>query len=349
MSRTRATAVALLLCAATGLFAADPTLPELFKRAKDEFAAGNYKASLTDFELLDTTSQRPEFAADRAKLLPVVTFYRGANLAALGRKNEAKDAFASYLMLTPTATIASPPFPKATVDLFEQARKESAGRSTTMNQAYATFVTPRDFRLAADEHWAESPVRYLLTPAQKKEYATFTTDAERSAFVEAFWKQLDPTPGTDANEFRSEFERRVAFGDIMFRTDKVQGRVTDRAAVFALLGPPTYAAMSNVSGDSINSMRSEGPNQQLQGNLRGVVRPTSGGVANNLENPYDTGTRESWIYRQDRLPKGIAFQEVRFEFVTKEGYGTGVLQKDPQPMQLLGQAAQVDRDAKRLN
>src|SRR3954463_3941038 len=183
----------LLLLITCSAIAADPTLPELFKRAKDEFSAGNYKASLSDFELLDTNSAKPGFENDRAKLLPVVTFYRGANLAALGRKDEAKEAFVSYLTLVPTAAIASPPFPKQTVDLFEAARKDAAGRSNTIGTAFLMFAVPSGWSLAADEHWAESPVRYLLTPAQKKEYATMTTPAQRAAFVGAFWKQLDPT------------------------------------------------------------------------------------------------------------------------------------------------------------
>jgi hypothetical protein len=40
---------------------------------------------------------------------------------------------------------------------------------------------------------------------------------------------------------------------------------------------------------------------------------------------------------------------VKVSFLTKEGYGTGVLQKDPQPMQTLGFAADAARRDKRLN
>ena len=69
----------------------------------------------------------------------------------------------------------------------------------------------------------------------------------------------------------------------------------------------------------------------------------------NLEQDYNRGNRESWIYKRDRLPKGIAFQEVRVDFVTKQGYGAGVLQKDPQPMQTLGLAAEAARRDKKLN
>jgi len=347
----------LLLFAATS-FAADLPLPELFKRAKDEFAAGRYKESLADFELLDTNSARPGFENDRAKLIPVVTFYRGANLAALGRKDDAKAAFAMYLGFSPNASIASPPFPKATVDLFEQARKESRSRSTTMATSYASFAPPAGWTLAADEHWIESPVRYLLTPAQKKEYATFTTNAERAAFVEAFWRQLDPTPDTAINEFRAEVERRVAFADAMFAAGKQPGRYNDRALIFTFLGAPTYTAMSKIgaSEDAIGSLRANG-NDDMGRAARSSNSTNPAGLSTlsgqqpdaNLDQTLTRGTKESWIYRQGRIPQGIAFQEVRFQFLSKEGYGSGVLQKDSDAMQTLGLAAEIARRDKKLN
>jgi len=344
----------LLLFAGVSL-AADISLPDLFKRAKEEFAKGDYQRSYSDFDLLDTTSAQPGLENDRAKLIPVVTFYRGANLAALGRKDEAKEAFIAYLGYMPTAAIASPPFPKATVDLFEQARKESAGRSNTIGAAYTTFITPPTWKLAPDATWIDSPVRYLLTPAQKKEYATFTTDAERATFIEAFWKQLDPTPDTENNEFRREFERRVAFADATWSTDKMPGRLSDRAAIFAYLGTPNYAAMGNLAtGDDTMAAIRSGGNADL-GDYTGKSKIRTGGPApvrtqnDNLEQDFGRGNRESWVYRKDRLPKGIVFQEVKVSFITKQGYGTGVLQKDPQPMQALGFAADAARKDKRLN
>jgi hypothetical protein len=69
----------------------------------------------------------------------------------------------------------------------------------------------------------------------------------------------------------------------------------------------------------------------------------------NLDQTLNRGTKESWIYRQGRIPKGIAFQEVRFQFLSKEGYGSGVLQKDSDAMQTLGLAAEIARRDKKLN
>ena len=40
------------------------------------------------------------------------------------------------------------------------------------------------------------------------------------------------------------------------------------------------------------------------------------------------GDVEIWYYRQDRVPKGVPFQELRYRFISKKGYGTEVLQRD---------------------
>ncbi|MEA2337045.1 MAG: hypothetical protein QOE82_1052 [Thermoanaerobaculia bacterium] len=366
MKRLRGLLCAVLLAfSVASAFSADPSLPELFKRAKDKFSAGDNKGSLADFELLDRTSAQPGFENDRAKLIPVVTFYRGANLAALGRKAEAKEAFASYLGFVPTAAIASPPFSKATVDLFEQARNEVGSISKSIADAYSAFAAPSAWTLAPDEHWIETPVRYLMTPAQKKEYATFTTDAERAAFIEAFWHQLDPTPTTDVNEFRGEFDRRLAFADANFAIPKAPGRVTDRAAAFVFLGPPTYAALSQLTDDSLGRMRANGNHDGLDNFTNQGLAPVRVGAIHNqinqnfyanetrkqdnLETDSRRAKREAWYYRSERLPHDVPYKEVKFEFVTKEGYGTAVLQKESEPMQTLGIAAEAARRDKKLN
>jgi hypothetical protein len=162
-----------VLLLAGAAVAADLTLPELFKRAKDEFAAGSYQRSLTDFDLLDSTSAKPGFESDRAKFLPVVTSGGNGDL-----------------------------------------------------------------------------------------------------------------------------------GDYTGKSKFVPG---------------------------------------------GTAPPPKHSDTDNLEQDYNRGSRESWIYRKERLPKGIAFQELRVSFVTKQGYGTAVLQKDPQPMQALGFAAEAARRDKQLN
>jgi GWxTD domain-containing protein len=366
MKRVRTSVSLFLLLLVAVSAAADLSLPDLFKRGKERFAASDFKGSLADFDMLDAASARPGFEADRKKLLPVITFYRGANLAALGKREDAKEAFITYLGFVPRAAIASPAFPKTTVDLFEEARKEADGRSATLTVMYAGFATPADWKLAPDTHWIECPVRYLLTPAQRKEYVTFTSDAERGTFIEAFWRQLDPTPTTDTNEFRNEFERRMAFADVNFTTPKLGGRFTEQSTIFAFLGPPNFVGLSQATEDAMGRLRSDGNSPNLNMSTNRSLKPPSGGSSSsknqiysnvwendrrkedNLETDSRRAKREKWYYRGDRLPKNVKFQEVHFDFISKEGYGTGVLQKEAEPMLTLDQAVENARAEKRL-
>jgi GWxTD domain-containing protein len=346
MSRHRLStlvAVAVILIASV---AVAQSLGDLFIRVKTEFSQGDYKASLADVEALDTASQKPGMENDRAKLVAAISFYRAANLAALGRADDAREEFATFLAYSPNTAIASPPFPKTVVDAFEKARKAAAGRSNALNTAYATFNPPAGWKLPSDADWAtSSPVRYLLTNDEKKQFAALTSDTDRAAFIEKFWTAFDPTPGTELNEFRRELERRIAFADATFSTPKTPGRATDRALVFALLGPPTYATASDVRGqsDAIAMLRSGA------GRTGGFDSSAAAANDDNLEMPNQRGTREAWTYRRGRIPAGVPFTEVRFEFITKEGYGSGVLQKESEVLQAIGQAAENARRNKKLN
>jgi GWxTD domain-containing protein len=356
MSRWRLLgSLVLMLSVSLAVLAADPAIPELFKRAKDEFSSGNFKASLADLDQLDATSRRPGLESDRVKLIPVLTFYRGANLAAMGERDAAKEAFISYLGFVPAATIASPPFPKAVVAAFELAQKELRGKSNKLIATFADFVRPGGAIMRSDDLWANSAVRYLLTAEEKKAYAALTSQGDREAFVSDFWKQLDPTPGSEANEFRDEFERRVAFSDANFSTDSMRGRDSERGAVFIFLGPPTYVGVAELAtrNDPMAALRTEGNSDMSKAFHGGGATPVSsltGQHTNDTaEHDLARGSREAWYYRRARIPAGIAFNEVEFDFLTKEGYGTGVLQKDPQPLTTLGKAVELSRQNKKLN
>ena len=341
-------AAGLLTAAA---FAQEP-LPDIFNRMKSEFGKGEYKSSLADVEKLNELTQKPGLENDRSKLAAPLSFYRAANLASLGRRDEAREEFLTFLLLSPNASITSPPFAKPVVDAFDQARKLAAGRNNSIGVTYAAFTVPAGWSLPADAAWTLSPVRYLLSNEEKKSYATMS-DADRKAFVERFWAAYDPTPDTPANEFRSEFERRVAFADKNFATAKMTGRETDRALVFVFLGPPTFASSAplGANDDAVSVLRGAGSGSSVTGgSYRGMGTMSAGGpVGAPLETPDARGMREAWTYRAGRIPPHVPFQELKFAFLTKEGYGDGVLQKDPNILQSIGIATDNARTGKKLN
>jgi GWxTD domain-containing protein len=247
MRRPSSFASLLLLLASAALAA---SLPELFVKAKEQFKLGNYKESLATVETLDSESSKPGMEAERQKILPGILFYKGANLAALGRSDEAEEAFEGFLERAPTASLDPALYPPRVIAAFDAARKSLDGAAEktassapaetgVLSAAYRAFRPP-DSKPEDERDWSAGPAKYLLTPAEKADFERLTDFVARSEFIAIFWKSRDPKPETPENEFREEFEKRVAFADARFTQDEVRGSLTDRGMVFVLVGPPTY-------------------------------------------------------------------------------------------------------------
>ena len=89
------------------------------------------------------------------------------------------------------------------------------------------------------EAWLKREVPVLITPAERDAFLKIASDADRDLFIEEFWRQRDPTPGTPANEFRDEHARRLVFADEHFGGGGAPlGRLTDRGRTLIRLGPP---------------------------------------------------------------------------------------------------------------
>jgi GWxTD domain-containing protein len=90
-----------------------------------------------------------------------------------------------------------------------------------------------------DKKWVKGPVRWLMTKDEIKAFKKIKDQAVREAFIEQFWADRDPTPGTEPNAYKDIFWRRVEEADRAFRTMMEAGALTDLGQVFILLGPPT--------------------------------------------------------------------------------------------------------------
>lgn len=89
------------------------------------------------------------------------------------------------------------------------------------------------------KNWLEKDVAYIITPKEKEVFLQLETDKERDIFIEAFWKQRDPTPGTPENEFKKEHYRRIIYANEYFGRETTRpGWQTDRGRIYIILGPP---------------------------------------------------------------------------------------------------------------
>ncbi len=87
--------------------------------------------------------------------------------------------------------------------------------------------------------WLEEEVVYIIRSKEKDIFLQLETDRERDIFVEAFWKQRDPTPGTPENEFKKEHYRRIAYANKFLGRDTPKpGWKTDRGRIYIILGDP---------------------------------------------------------------------------------------------------------------
>jgi len=81
---------------------------------------------------------------------------------------------------------------------------------------------------------------YICLPQEREVFFKLANDRERDSFIESFWKQRDPTPGTPQNEYREEILRRFLYVNQEFgRGTARQGWRTDMGKFYMILGPPT--------------------------------------------------------------------------------------------------------------
>lgn len=352
MRRLQIAPLAVLVLFAFTATATAATLPSLYYKAKEQFRLAAYTESLSTLDELQKESERPGNEAYRAQLAPSLAFYRGACYAALGRAPEARSSFELYLSYQPNARLDPALYPPRVIAALDETRKsmqkpaqaqarasQAPAETGSFAAAYRAFV-PGEVGTSdgADADWADGPVRYLLTGQQRADYARLSDLASRSEFVAEFWKARDPHPETPENEFRQEFERRVAFADARLGQSETRGSLTDRGMLFVLLGPPTWVgrrpiAIGEDTADPQGMSRHTAfeAAQALKGSsspgASTAIMANMSGPANTLPES-ETSWREVWHYRRELLPRTVSYQQVDFEFVTKRGYGIDVLQRD---------------------
>jgi GWxTD domain-containing protein len=340
------------------------TLPELFQKAKEEVKLGSYDSALKTIQELETASSQPGFEKDKAALAPVLAFYKGVCHAALGKSDEARGEFSAYLATSPNASMDPAMYPKKVVAVFEETRRAAVsakseggsgsgggGGGVGITAAYQGFKFQPSARPPEGEDWADGPAHLLLTASEANEYHHLSDAVARSEFITKFWKSRDPKPETPENEFRDEFEKRAAFADQYFVQGEKRGSLTDRGMVFILLGPPARSSQKPMqTGDDTAdpaalSLFTPGTQQEATIGGKGTGLTRSQTVANTEQtsglgtsmNSPSSNWREVWRYYRRDL-KGLPYEYVDIQFITKPGYGENVLQRDPATLDALERA-----------
>ena len=79
---------------------------------------------------------------------------------------------------------------------------------------------------------------YIISEKEKDVFLRLTSDREREVFIQSFWKQRDPTPGTPQNEYQEEHLQRFNYANKTFkRGSGREGWMTDMGRIHIILGP----------------------------------------------------------------------------------------------------------------
>ena len=93
----------------------------------------------------------------------------------------------------------------------------------------------------SDEHkkWLEEEAVYIISDREQDAFEKLQSEAEREAFIAAFWRRRDPEPLTPENEYRIEHYRRIDYANLRLGGETaIPGWLTDRGRIYIQLGEP---------------------------------------------------------------------------------------------------------------
>lgn len=141
------------------------------------------------------------------------------------------------------------------------------------------------------ERWLTEDVPYIITPAERDAFRKLKTNDEREKFIETFWRNRDPDPETEENEYREAYYARIAYANENFSSG-IPGWKTDRGRIYITWGKP----------DSVEAHPSGGSYERPPWEGKGTITTV----------PFET-----WSYRHlDGVGDGV-----EIEFVDRSGSG----------------------------
>ena len=311
----RVAVVSFMLFGAVEAFAQSPaaTAATALDKARAYIARHEYAAAVNELEpaLRVAPSIADQKMRDQASA--AMHFYAAVAYAGMNQDKEARSHLREFFVLSPgTNHVDAAKYDRHFVVLFDGELPKRAEERDTFAMYYPGFAEGRGAAplfQTPEGSFGDSPVLELLaTPAEKKEWHALQ-DASveaRTKFVTDFWQRRDTNPQTPENEFRTAFDRRVAFADEVFGVSDMRGSLSDRGKVFVLLGVPSFVRRRPIKQED-----QEGFNR---------VWAASDAIIN--------GTIEQWIYMRELLPIHLIKPSISFRFVTQEGIGIGVWQKE---------------------
>jgi len=176
--------------------------------------------------------------------------------------------------------------------------------------------------------WPDGPVQLLLTSQERAAYQQLTTDEQAKSFIDLFWAKRDPNLETRANEFKLDFDARVAAADKLFGEKDTRGALTDRGRVFILMGPASRTKESIER--FLTGLYGRG-RQDKDFKSAPIGSTSSSTVMYGISFDRYKGVADIWLYSREQIPAEVhlpkRMKSVMFAFFDTDGTGHYELQR----------------------
>jgi GWxTD domain-containing protein len=273
--------------------------------AKSHLAGKRYQEALQVAGAgIESASTLPS-DSERRQALGALNFYAAAAAASAGDSRTATLFLEEFGRFSAMRKIDAARYDPAFVTLFN-AILASASTEDQFAEIYPDYGS---VKLPADKQALSvieaAAVEILGSKSERRQFTDVGTSAARDTFLEAFWKRRDLTPATPSNDWRDQVYRRIAYADAAFASQPTQrGSLSDRGRVFVLVGRPAFVRRRPINRSDRVSVVGTEPNKNINGSM------------------------ENWVYSRAQLPVPYSKPTVMYRFVTQEGVGDNVLQKD---------------------
>jgi GWxTD domain-containing protein len=295
--------------------------------------------------LQDAVPQAAELAEpQRSQALAAIHFYTAMAFSAMKNDVKTHEELEQFFHFSPNMNKIDPAkyeadFVRAFNEVAAGLKKEDSSNFDSVYPGYRTFSAEEPGQRPL-ERWGEGPDLILLgTAADKAAWRQLRDDDQRRSFIDEFWQRRDKNRDTAENEVRREFLHRVAFADQTWTTEQTRGSMTDRGRVFVLFGPPRVIRQKPLSArEGATTIRSRptavvratetAPGAAAASRTASAIEAANRNLTSRSLLPAPQGKVERWIYGRDQLPRTIPDTELVFKFISEEGYGDHVLQRE---------------------
>lgn len=123
------------------------------------------------------------------------------------------------------------------INLLDKTSKKSTTLSRSFEIIQADYLNNNKYLTAEQAETAENYLKYIATSSEFETYKSLNQTG-KAEFLIRFWKQHDPSPSTEENEYLEDIQKRYLFSNENFSWGKIKGWATDRGRVLIQYGMP---------------------------------------------------------------------------------------------------------------